>query len=139
MNRNLKFLIAAGLVAFVGGLYFLISDGKDIQSSNDQLADVTVPELSDPSIFGKGVFDANCAACHGVNAAGKNGFGPPLIHKIYEPSHHGDRAFYLAIKNGVRQHHWPFGNMPAQSHVSDADIKRIITYVREMQRANDIL
>ncbi len=103
------------------------------------LADVTLPaRLSETASLGKTAFDAVCAACHGENAAGKQGFGPPLVHKIYEPSHHGDAAFQVAAAQGVRAHHWRFGNMPPQDGVTAGDVKAIIAYVRELQRANGI-
>ena len=76
-------------------------------------------------------------ACHGVNAAGSDK-GPPLVHKIYEPSHHGDAAFMSAVRVGVRPHHWNFGAMPPQPHVKDQDVERIVAYVRTLQRANGI-
>lgn len=69
---------------------------------------------------------------------GKQGFGPPLVHKIYEPSHHGDAAFQVAAAQGVRAHHWRFGNMPPQDGVTAGDVTAIIAYVRELQRANGI-
>ena len=87
---------------------------------------------------GKAAFDANCAKCHGANAAGQGGVAPPLIHKIYEPSHHGDAAFARAAKQGAQQHHWPFGNMPPVAGISDPEIAVIIAYVRAVQRANGI-
>ncbi len=103
------------------------------------MVDVTVPEtLSANAVIGKTAFEAKCAVCHGANAAGQDGVAPPLVHKIYEPSHHGDAAFLLAAKNGVRAHHWRFGNMPPVEGVTDGDVKMIITYVRELQRANGI-
>ena len=82
--------------------------------------------------------NAKCAACHGVNAAGKDGVAPPLVHKIYEPSHHGDESFQRAAALGVRAHHWPFGNMPAVEGVTRGDVKMITAYIRELQRANGI-
>ena len=66
------------------------------------------------------------------------GVAPPLIHKIYEPSHHADEAFQRAAANGVLAHHWSFGDMPAQPQVTRADMASIIAYVREVQRANGI-
>jgi len=98
---------------------------------------VKVPSLSGPAQKGKNAFDANCAACHGNNAAGTDK-GPPLVHDIYNPGHHADPAFVIAARRGVRQHHWPFGDMPAQPQVADADLAAIIQYVRELQRANGI-
>ncbi|MDC0659794.1 cytochrome c [Leisingera sp. SS27] len=94
------------------------------------------PELSAPAVIGKRAFDAVCAECHGDNGAGRNGMGPPLVHKIYEPSHHGDAAFLRAVRNGVRAHHWNFGSMPPQQGLTDGDVKSITRYVRELQRAN---
>ena len=100
-------------------------------------AAVTVPALSAQAQAGEAVFNANCALCHGVNAAGTN-LGPPLVHKIYEPSHHQDFSFRNAVQNGVQSHHWQFGNMVPVPGVADDDIERIICYVRELQRANGI-
>lgn len=94
--------------------------------------------LSPAATIGKRAFDVVCADCHGENAAGKMGFAPPLIHKIYEPSHHGDMAFQMAAANGVRAHHWKFGDMPPQPEVTRADVSSIIAYIREVQRANGI-
>ncbi len=103
------------------------------------MVEVAVPEtLSENAQIGKAAFEAKCAVCHGVNAAGKDGVAPPLVHKIYEPSHHGDAAFLVAAKNGVRAHHWRFGNMPPVEGVTDGDVKMIVAYVRELQRANGI-
>lgn len=103
----------------------------------DSTVDVTVPELSRVASGGKTAFDANCAQCHGDNAAGSEN-GPPLVHDIYNPGHHGDAAFHAAAKRGVRQHHWPYGNMPAQPQLTDEEITAIIRYVRELQLANGI-
>ncbi|MDZ7711360.1 MAG: cytochrome c [Roseovarius sp.] len=100
---------------------------------------VQIPsELSSLAQMGKRAFNAKCAACHGANAAGLEGKGPPLVHKIYEPSHHSDMAFVMAAKNGVRAHHWRFGNMPPVDGVTDADVKTITAYVRALQKENGI-
>ncbi|SPH18256.1 hypothetical protein DEA8626_01788 [Defluviimonas aquaemixtae] len=60
------------------------------------------------------------------------------MHKIYEPSHHGDAAFLVAVRNGVRQHHWDFGNMLPVEGLTDGDVKYIVRYVRELQFENGI-
>jgi mono/diheme cytochrome c family protein len=82
---------------------------------------------------GEQKFAAHCAACHGVRAAGTSQ-GPPLVHKIYEPNHHADVAFQRAALNGVRAHHWDFGNMPKIDGVSPDDVDQIIKYIRWLQR-----
>lgn len=106
--------------------------------TGEPLVSVSVPELSERAKAGQVAFEANCASCHGNNAAGKDGFAPPLVHKIYEPDHHADLSFQLAVKNGVRAHHWRFGNMPPVESVSEDKVADIVVYVRELQRANGI-
>ncbi|MCO4847781.1 MAG: cytochrome c [Yoonia sp.] len=105
----------------------------------DPIASVAVPaSFSENAQIGKNVFEAACADCHGKNAAGQNGIAPPLVHKIYEPSHHGDQAFWSAAQNGVRSHHWTFGNMPPVEGLTRSDVGYIVAYVRELQRENGI-
>jgi mono/diheme cytochrome c family protein len=103
------------------------------------IVEVALPEqLSPQATLGKRAFEVKCAVCHGINAAGQNGVAPPLVHKTYEPSHHSDMAFFLAAQNGVRAHHWTFGNMPPVDGLTRADLQAIVAYVRELQRANGI-
>lgn len=120
-----------------------MSGGPHMMGHNNQpLASkdgLVIPEtLSDPAKKGQFLFEAKCVVCHGKNAVGQIGNGPPLIHKIYEPSHHADEAFQRAVANGVRSHHWPFGNMPPVPGLTRLDVEKIISYVRELQRANGI-
>ena len=82
---------------------------------------------------GETTFNANCATCHGKQAAGTD-HGPPLVHKVYEPNHHGDQAFQRAAANGVQAHHWQFGNMPKIEAVKPDDVDQIVKYVRWLQR-----
>ena len=93
--------------------------------------------LSGLAADGRILFQRNCAACHGENAAG-TGRGPPLVHDLYNPGHHSDDAFVAAAQMGVRSHHWPYGNMPPQTQVSEAQVRAIARYVRELQAANGI-
>ncbi|HYM37717.1 MAG TPA: cytochrome c [Nitrospiraceae bacterium] len=88
-----------------------------------------------PAEFKKGeaAFNANCALCHGTRGVGTSQ-GPPFVHKIYEPNHHGDAAFQRAAMMGVRAHHWQFGDMPKISTVTPNEVDEIIKYVRWLQR-----
>ena len=85
---------------------------------------------------GERLFTDNCARCHGTRGVGTTA-GPPLVHVIYEPSHHGDYAFQRAARFGVAAHHWNFGNMPAVP-VDSAAVTRITAYVRWLQRGAGI-
>ena len=84
---------------------------------------------------GETLFNANCSACHGVGAVGTNQ-GPPLIDRTYHPGHHNDFSIRNAIKNGVRSHHWDFGNMLPVAGVSEDDAEKIICYIRDTQLAS---
>lgn len=151
MNNKVVFGLGAVVVAAIT-FSFLQSKPQQAQQGHsmtppdtsavaqgDPIVTVALPaELSPNAQIGKRAFEAKCAACHGENAAGQNGVAPPLVHKIYEPSHHSDMAFVLAAKNGVRSHHWKFGNMPPVEGLTDADVKYIARYVRELQKENGI-
>jgi mono/diheme cytochrome c family protein len=130
-------------IAFIGGglaalaaigiaLYALVDRGP----YGGAAVDVRVPAFSAVAQRGARAFAANCVQCHGTNAAGTDK-GPPLVHRIYEPSHHGDAAIRRAARLGVRPHHWRFGSMP-KIDVSDRELDAIIVYIRELQRANGI-
>ncbi len=157
MNKTLLAII--GLV-LVGGVGVLVWDGSSEDDLNipDDLKTPTVstemhgaaaaaparpadqiivPKLSSAAQMGRIAFDENCAACHGAKAAGSDN-GPPLVHKIYESSHHADFAFQMAAKGGVRAHHWRFGDMPPVPGVTEKQVEWIVTYVREIQRENGI-
>jgi mono/diheme cytochrome c family protein len=94
--------------------------------------------LSELAARGKILFEATCAECHGRNGAGTDQ-GPSFINDIYNPGHHSDEAFLLAPRVGVRAHHWKFGDMPPVEGVTDADLRAIVRYVREIQEANGIV
>lgn len=134
-----RMLAAFGLAAFLGvAIYYSYWPDGEPRIAERPLVEVTVPPLAPIQKQGRTAFEENCAACHGENAAGRDGSGPPLIHRIYEPNHHGDQAFFLAAKNGVRQHHWRFGNMPPVDGIEDKEIEHIVAYVRRLQKANGI-
>jgi mono/diheme cytochrome c family protein len=134
LKEKLPVLLVLGVV--VGGAWVMINDSMDKGSAAGNI-DVKVPQLSTVGVQGEQAFIENCTACHGENAGGGPG-GPPLVHKLYNPGHHADGAFFIALKRGVTQHHWRFGNMPPQPQVSAAETKAIIRYVRELQAANGI-
>lgn len=147
MNKNLSIGIAvlaiAGFGAFMYTSYGKMPHQPMMSVAGDApkgraIVEVTVPELQGKAILGQVAYEAKCAACHGENAVGQAGVAPPLVHKIYEPSHHGDAAFLLAARNGVRSHHWKFGNMPPVKGITDAEVGTIVAYVRALQRANGI-
>jgi len=111
--------------------------GADAGAPATPADQIVVPQLSSAARMGKVAFDESCSVCHGANAAGTDK-GPPFIHMIYRPGHHGDFAFQRAVRGGTQAHHWRFGNMAPVEGVTDKQIEWIVKYVRELQRANGI-
>lgn len=86
---------------------------------------------------GKGLYAQNCASCHGAALQGQeNGStrGPSFLHRVYEPSHHGDAAFQRAVASGAKAHHWKFGDMAPVNGVTPDEVAHITAYIRMMQR-----
>lgn len=146
----MKWRICILLIVVSIGVFFLtlhrgsapqtLRQEEDVQPLSDgAMVQVALPASFTPEEeMGERAFNAVCSVCHGTNAQGLNGQGPPLVHRIYEPSHHGDMAFVLAAQNGVRAHHWRFGNMPPVKDVTHADVLQIVSYIRALQRENGI-
>jgi len=82
---------------------------------------------------GKPLFQQHCVRCHGGQLEGTD-IGPSLLHPYYKPDHHGDITVYLAVYQGVIQHHWQFGNMPAMKHLSAEDAGHLLKFIRQQQR-----
>ncbi len=95
--------------------------------------DGPIPVAPQKYAEGERLFTANCSQCHGEGARGTMR-GPPLVHQVYEPSHHGDEAFHLAVTRGVVPHHWRFGSMPPQPQLTRDETSTIIAYVRWLQQ-----
>lgn len=139
-----KLLVIGGLAASAAAIWYVTqradeSAGARTPQEGARMVEVAVPaDLDAVALAGKTAFETNCAACHGTDAAGRMGVAPPLVHPVYEPGHHGDMAFVMAARQGVRAHHWPFGDMPPVEGVSDADLSAIIAYIRRLQRENGI-
>lgn len=90
------------------------------------------PGLMPNPAKGKVLYSQNCASCHGADLKGSDK-GPPFLHRIYEPSHHADLTFQLAVKNGSRAHHWQFGDMKPVPGLSPNDVAHVTAYVRSEQ------
>jgi mono/diheme cytochrome c family protein len=129
MNNNVSYPVVLLLTLFL--VNHTHADHKESH------VDVEVGHLSSAASKGQVVFNTNCASCHGIDAAGGIG-GPPLIHNIYNPGHHSNASFIRAVRNGVKQHHWQFGDMPPQKHVAFGDMVFLMKFIREIQQQNGI-
>ena len=126
-------VIYAGVVIGVIAVIFMQAKPETGQS----IVEINIPELNATQTQGQKFFAKNCSACHGKNATGTDN-GPNLIQNIYRPRLHADGAFFIAVKNGARAHHWQFGSMPPVEGVEKQEVARIVEYVRALQKANGV-
>lgn len=125
------------ILAFTVALLVVAFWRYGTNQSTVRIEEIIIPELSAEARIGEVAFNEICATCHGKNATGSDN-GPPLVHDIYNPGHHADAAFHLAVQRGVPTHHWRFGDMPPLPDVTKKEVTAIIAYVRELQVANGI-
>ena len=137
MALKSKFPMLLVLAVVSGGGALIVSKFVSGTPGFEAKVDVAVPELSATALRGEKIFASVCAKCHGNNASGTEK-GPPLVHDVYNPGHHGDASFFLAVQKGVRSHHWPYGDMPPQNGVTKPQTADIVKYIRELQTANGI-
>lgn len=114
---------------FIAAVCFTAIFSTSALAQSNKVSPNVPPELN----IGKLIYLKNCSACHGADVKGTEN-GPPLIHKIYHPGHHADGSFYVAVKRGVRQHHWKFGNMQPVEGVDESMVAAIIRFVRHLQK-----
>ena len=120
---------------FLLTLFVIGCESKNSDATTESIAIPTASAVTVPPEFQKGeaAFNSNCAVCHGIGGVGTD-TGPPFLHRVYEPNHHGDQAFYRAAMQGVRAHHWKFGNMPPVEGMTKDLMVEIISYIRWTQR-----
>ncbi len=140
-TRKLFLLERALLVLFLSVFWGCSESGSNAQST--PVVTPTIAALTEKPVpaeleEGEATFNNFCSRCHGAQGRGTDK-GPPLVHKIYEPSHHADMAFQRAAAQGVRAHHWKFGNMPKIEGATPEDVTKIIGYVRWLQRQAGIM
>lgn len=116
----------------IASLLLALGMGLEAHAQSMKIPKPSESLMPNPAL-GKKLFAANCASCHGVDLKGTDK-GPPMLHKVYEPSHHGDAAFQMAAKYGVRAHHWQFGDMKPVPAVTPDEVAHITAYVRAEQR-----
>ena len=98
-RKNMRNIIVVVIALLLGAAWFFTQSKKTPpdQLANNQAPFIHLPEFTAAARTGETYYNAKCATCHGVNGTGSDK-GPPLIHKIYEPNHHGDERFQRAAK-----------------------------------------
>lgn len=101
-------------------------------------ATVTIPELTESGLRGRGVFATKCAECHGADGEGGSRKGPPLIHPMYRENVYPDFVFKKAVLDGKRAKNWRFGAMPPVEGLTNQQVDDVIAFVRAAQIASGI-
>ncbi|MCH8148699.1 MAG: c-type cytochrome [Planctomycetes bacterium] len=93
------------------------------------------------SLEGHSLFTAHCAACHGATGGGR---GPAAIALSVAPRDFRHERFrYVSTLNGVPteedliqsiRYGRRFGEMPANPQLTDAELRTLALYVKEIQR-----
>ena len=125
MNNALWIVAAAGALGMAFGLAPLLQPHETTDSGRAQRAHPvpigTLISLTSEAKRGYGLFDRNCAPCHGDDARGDE--GPSLYNLTLS-----DARITKRIKEGVK------GEMPAFARkFTDADVQALIAYLRTLK------
>ncbi len=132
-------LLAAAAIGGAGAAACQSEEPAAVGITPEAMAALAADEsLPDSLTAGRANFEVYCRECHGPAATGTEK-GPPLVHRVYRPGHHADPSFYLAPLQGVRAHHWRFGDMPPVEGIRREQVGTIIAYVRWLQAQAGIL
>ena len=64
--------------------------------------------------------------------------GPDLIRQEYGAEAFDDARILRAVSDGAPQRRWHYGAMPPVTSVAGPEVDAIITFLRELQRAQGI-
>jgi mono/diheme cytochrome c family protein len=140
VHAQWKLLLPLAGVLLVFGFGLIDASAFDLDKPNAKIPNYYFLDVQEPRFLssqarrGKKFYEAKCLSCHGQSGRGSKN-GPPLI--VYEKDHHSDETFKDAIRKGVPQHHWKYGDMPPIEGTSERDIANLIAYVRAVQTFQD--
>jgi mono/diheme cytochrome c family protein len=129
LERSLNRYLAWGLVFMVlllGGFvtYRVREPGLRKDAARAQTTSYTA--------IGSQIFAANCAQCHGKNAAG-GGTAPTLNSRQFLKSTTNDQIFAL-VSGGVSGTEMPAWNLDYGGTFTDEQVRQVVTYLRSLER-----
>ncbi|MCE2575148.1 cytochrome c [Komagataeibacter sp. FNDCR2] len=109
--------------------------GQALNAPDIRTGELTRIDNLDP-MDGKGVYDANCASCHGDNGVGtSNRYVPSLFHNAVVGSGRPDNLIMTVLEgvnrtaNGVHAYMPGFGQNSDVQRLSNAEIAAVVNYV----------
>ncbi len=117
--------------------------GQALNVPDIRSGDLTRIDNLDP-MDGKGVYDANCASCHGDNGAGSsNRYVPSLFHNAVVGSGHPDNLIMTVLEgvdrtaNGVHAYMPGFGQNSDVQRLSNTEVAAVVNYVTKTFGSGD--
>lgn len=117
-----------GFVAAAVGVSVILWAAACANSDDNSAASTAV---GDPAA-GEQTYGDFCGACHGRDFEGSVQ-GPSQLDAVFEPATTTDADFRSAIRNGVEETNYDYGNMPPIRSLDDQRIADVIAYVRSVQ------
>ncbi len=130
------------LLCFIGAVPLLVGCERASDSTTvETMAGSSVKRINDPEQIATGqqVYQANCAGCHGENAAGATNWRQPGADGRYPAPpldgsghawHHSTAVLIQMIRNGSPDGQ---GNMPAWGDkLSEQDVRAVIAWFQSL-------
>ena len=120
--------------ALAGSLLIVACSQADDQTGTAGVhaAETAAGSLDELMAAGKGIYEANCGACHQPNGKGLSGAFPPLAESDYLLRDREDvlavALFGLSGPITVNDQEYN-GVMPSMAHLKDEDLAAALTYV----------
>jgi nitrite reductase (NO-forming)/hydroxylamine reductase len=132
MTFTQPFRRAAGLLA--GLMLFVACSQADGQTEAAKVhaAETAAGSLEEMMAAGKGIYEANCGACHQPNGRGLPGAFPPLAGSDYLKRNREEvlSVALFGLSGPITVNDQEFNAvMPSMGHLSDTDLAAALTYV----------
>ena len=133
-EKGFQWIIRRRVLAIVVAIPMLVT-ACDVPEPEARRLALHLPPIGFKGDPNKGVepFRKYCIVCHGPKGHGSEQ-GPPLIDRIYRPDHHADLSFHFAVRDGVKSHHWNYGDMKPVPLITPEETEHVIAFIRKEQR-----
>ena len=133
-KKGLQWLVKRLVLTVAMVAPMLVSAG-DLPGPEARRQALHLPPMGFKGDADKGVepFEKYCMMCHGTKGRG-NEQGPPLVESVYRPDHHADLSFHFAVHDGVKSHHWNYGDMKPVPLITPEETEHVIAFIREEQK-----
>lgn len=119
-SRQIIFGLVITLLVVVGVTIYALSEPQRLAQAQEDFITHRVER-------GTEIYDAQCAACHGVQ--GEGGVGPALNDRNLLKSTH-DEVFFSLIRSGVPGTQMPAWSVDFGGPLTDEDVRDVVAFIR---------